>query len=56
MIMKRDLPGAQEYSAQTASYSSLTVVDIRSEQSGVTDAYKNQVLLDVNADATLHVA
>ena len=48
--MKRDLPGAQEYSAQTASYSSMTVVDIRSEQSGVTAAYKNQVLLDVNAD------
>jgi len=48
--MKPDLPSAQEYSAQTARYSSMTVVDIRSEQASVTDDYKNQVLLDVNAD------
>jgi len=48
--MKPDLPSAQEYSAQTARYSSMTVVDIRSEQASVTDDYKNQVLLDINAD------
>lgn len=48
--MKPDLPSAQEYSAQTARYSSMTVVDIRSEQASVTDDYENQVLLDVNAD------
>ena len=49
-MTKPDLPSAQEYSAQTARHASMTVVDIRSEQSRVTDAYKNQVLLDVNAD------
>ncbi len=48
--MKPDLPSAQEYSAQTARYSSLTIVDIRAEHSGVADAYNNQVLLDVNGD------
>jgi mannose-6-phosphate isomerase-like protein (cupin superfamily) len=28
----------------------MTVVDIRSEQSSVTDSYKNQVLLNINSD------
>jgi len=48
--MKSQFPSAQEYSAQTASYPALTVVDIRAAQAAVTESYRNQVLLDVNAD------
>ena len=48
--MKSRFPSAQEYSQQTARYPSLTVIDIRAEQAAVTEAYRNQVLVDVNAD------
>jgi mannose-6-phosphate isomerase-like protein (cupin superfamily) len=48
--MKSEFPGAAEYSAETARHPALTVVDIRAEQSRVTDAYRNQVLFNVNAD------
>jgi mannose-6-phosphate isomerase-like protein (cupin superfamily) len=48
--MKSQFPSAQEYSAQTARYSALTVVDIRAEQAAVTESYRNQVLVDVNND------
>jgi len=48
--MKSGFPSASEYSAQTAQFPALTVVDVRSEQSSVTDSYKNQVLLNVNAE------
>ena len=46
--MKSQFPSAQEYSAQTARYPALAVVDIRAEQAAVTESYQNQVLLDVN--------
>ena len=48
--MKSQFPSAQEYSAQTARYPALAVVDIRVEQAAVTEAYRNQVLVDVNED------
>ena len=48
--MTSRFPSAQEYSAQTARHPALTVVDIRAEQAEVTEAYRNQVLVDVNAD------
>ena len=48
--MKSRFPSAQEYTAQTARHAALTVVDVRAEQAAVTESYRNQVLLDVNAD------
>jgi mannose-6-phosphate isomerase-like protein (cupin superfamily) len=48
--MKSRFPSAHEYSAQTARYPALAVVDVRAEQAAVTDSYQNQVLLDVNND------
>lgn len=48
--MKSQFPSAQEYSAQTARYPALVVVDIRAEQAAVTESYRNQVLVDVNTD------
>ena len=46
--MKPEYPTAQEYAAEQAHFPALTVVDIRAEHSAVTDAYRNQVLVDVN--------
>jgi hypothetical protein len=48
--MKSQFPSAQEYSAQTARYLALAVVDIRAEQAAVTESYQNLVLLNVNSD------
>jgi mannose-6-phosphate isomerase-like protein (cupin superfamily) len=48
--MKSRFPSAREYSTETARYPALTVVDIRTEQAAVTEAYRNQVVFDVNAD------
>ena len=48
--MKSQFPSAQEYSAQTARYPALAVVDIRAEQAAVTESYRNKVLVDVNSD------
>jgi len=48
--MQSQFPSAHEYSAQTARFPGLAVVDIRAEQAAVTESYRNQVLLDVNAD------
>lgn len=48
--MKSPFPSAQEYSAQTARYPALTVVDIRAEQAAIAESYSNHVLVDVNAD------
>jgi len=45
--MKSEFPSAQEYSAQTARFPALTVVDIRAEQAAVTESYRNEVLVDV---------
>lgn len=43
-------PTAQEYAAERARHPARTVVDLRAEAAAVTDAYKNQALLDTNAD------
>ena len=48
--MKSQFPSAQEYSAQTARYPALTVVDIRTEQAAIAEPYSNQVLVEVNTD------
>ena len=48
--MKSQFPSAQEYSAQTARYPALTIIDIRAEQAAVTEPYRNQVLIDVNTE------
>lgn len=53
--MKSGFPTAQEYASEQAHFPALKVVDIRAEQSAVVDAYRNQVLLDIN-DACLRLA
>jgi mannose-6-phosphate isomerase-like protein (cupin superfamily) len=46
--MKSEFPTAREYSSQSARFPAMTVVDIRSEEADITEAYKNQVLVDIN--------
>ena len=46
--MKSDFPNSEEYSAESARYPAMSVVDIQAEHSGITDSYKNLVLLNVN--------
>jgi mannose-6-phosphate isomerase-like protein (cupin superfamily) len=48
--MKSQFPSPEEYSAEPARHPALAVVDIRAEQAAVTESYRNQVLVDVNAD------
>lgn len=48
--MNTRFPTAQEYSAEKARFTAISVVDIQAEQAAVTEAYRNQVLLDVNGD------
>jgi mannose-6-phosphate isomerase-like protein (cupin superfamily) len=48
--MKSDFPSSEEYSAEKAKFPSMTVVDIRAEHAGITDSYKNQVLLNINKE------
>lgn len=48
--MKSDFPTSDEYSAERARYPAMSVVDIRTEHAGVTDSYKNQVLLNINKE------
>ena len=48
--MKSQFPSAQEYSAQTARYAALTVVDVRAEQAAIAESYSNHVLIDINTD------
>ena len=48
--MKSEFPTAEEYSSEKANYPAMTVVDIRSVQADITDAYRNQVLFDINTD------
>ena len=45
--MSSRFPSADDYSAETARHPPLLVVDIGAEQAAVTEAYRNQVLLDV---------
>jgi mannose-6-phosphate isomerase-like protein (cupin superfamily) len=48
--MKSEFPTAGEYSSERARHPAMTVIDIRAEQAGVTDSYKNQVLVDINKE------
>src|SRR6185312_8065054 len=48
--MKSVFPTAEEYSSEKANYPAMTVVDIRSVEADITDAYRNQVLFDINSD------
>lgn len=48
--MNTDLPTAAEYEAERATDPPLRVVDLRARAAAVTDAYRNQVLFDVNDD------
>ncbi len=48
--MNPEFPTAQEYSSERARHLALRVVDVRAEGAAVTEFYKNQVLVDLNAD------
>ena len=48
--MRPEFPTAEEYSSQKARHAPMADVDIRAEQADVTDACRNQVLLDVNTN------
>ena len=48
--MKPDFPSSEEYSAERARYPTMSVVDIRAEQAGIIDSYKNQVLFNINKE------
>jgi mannose-6-phosphate isomerase-like protein (cupin superfamily) len=48
--MNSRFPSAEEYSAQTARFTGLTVVDIGQLQKTVSAPYVNDVLADVNGD------
>ena len=48
--MSPNFPSAEEYSAQTAHFGVLTVVDIEALQKAVSEPYRNDVLADVNGD------
>ena len=48
--MSQTFPSAQDYAAETARFPGLAVMDLREFQSGIRDAYRNQVLANVNDD------
>ncbi|MHB1059838.1 MAG: cupin domain-containing protein [Rhodanobacter sp.] len=48
--MKSEFPTAREYSSEKARHPAMTVVDIRAEQAGVSESYRNQVLFDINGE------
>ena len=48
--MNPEYPSAQEYVAEQAQFPALTVVDIRAQEGAVSEAYRNQVLFNVNDD------
>ncbi|MFC5570156.1 cupin domain-containing protein [Lysobacter yangpyeongensis] len=48
--MTSEFPNAEQYAAETARFPGRAIVDIRAEAAAVTEAYRNQVLFDVNGD------
>ncbi|KAF1701590.1 cupin domain-containing protein [Pseudoxanthomonas kaohsiungensis] len=48
--MTSKFPSAGEYSSERARFAACGVVDVRAIQAEVNEAYRNQVLLDVNDD------
>lgn len=48
--MRPQFPSSDDYSAQTARFGGLAVVDIGALHAAVTEAYRNDVLANVNGD------
>jgi mannose-6-phosphate isomerase-like protein (cupin superfamily) len=48
--MKQPIPSAESYASEPVRFPPLAVVDIASEAASVTEAYRNQVLNEVNAN------
>lgn len=48
--MTAHFPSAEAYAAQTARHPPLRVVDLRAHGAGAREAYRNDVLSDVNGD------
>ena len=48
--MKPELPTADEYASERARFGAREVVDLQSIQREVSEAYRNQVLLDINGE------
>lgn len=48
--MNAHFPSADEYSSGKTRYAALKVVDLRAHQLAIRDAYRNDVLSDVNDD------
>jgi hypothetical protein len=48
-LQNPSVPSAEDYAAEPVRFPPLTVLDIRAEGAAVTDAYRNQVLCQVNS-------
>lgn len=48
--MTRELPSAEEYAAEQARFPALAVVDLQLLQREVSEAYRNQVVLNANGE------
>lgn len=48
--MTQELPSAAQYAAERARFPALAVVDLQALQQEVSDAYRNQVVLDANGE------
>ena len=46
--MKPELPSAEDYASERARFGAREVVDLQAVQREVSEAYRNQVLLDIN--------
>lgn len=48
--MEHELPSAEDYAAERARFPALAVVDLQALQREVSERYRNQVVLDANAE------
>jgi mannose-6-phosphate isomerase-like protein (cupin superfamily) len=48
--MARHFPSAEAYSAEQARYPGLVPIDVHEHQAAIRDAYRNEVLAQVNTD------
>lgn len=48
--MKPELPSAKEYASERARFGARQVVDLQAVQQEVSEAYRNQVLFDINGE------
>lgn len=44
----RHVPSADDYAAEQARYAALALIDLRAHQAGIRDAYRNEVLSNVD--------